>query len=212
MPERIFGVYDAAYYLNLDSRGDRRSLIETDLRSLNIKATRISAFRPDIGSRSCLELSAGQYGCKVSHIEAILLGIRDVHRSILIMEDDVRFHPKFLDYVDSIREALETETWDLFFYYATSQRRYETVAPGVCRAATALTHCYGIHSRAYFRVLSRLLRSDRPIDLAYRELALKRELTVLAPSIDLAFQRNGFSDILGCEVDESRFHLEQVRA
>jgi GR25 family glycosyltransferase involved in LPS biosynthesis len=202
MKRKVLESFDAAYFINLNERTDRRIQAEAELRRIGVIATRIPAFRPD-SSFSHGRLSLGQYGCKVSHIDAILNGIRERYDSILIIEDDVQFNPQFLEYVEPISQAMKRLPWDLFFFYATSNRRFEPVAPKVYRVATSLPHCYAIHSRAYFRVL------HEPIDLIYRSLATSRDLNVFAPACDLAVQREGYSDILEKSVDHTQFHLER---
>jgi glycosyl transferase family 25 len=75
---------DQVFYINLDSRIDRREEIETELTSYNLlnNAERIEA-TPTPGR--------GILGCTMSHLHAIKLAKERNYQNVLILEDDFYF-------------------------------------------------------------------------------------------------------------------------
>lgn len=79
-------------YINLDSRSDRRKHIEAELKSVDLKWSRISATTPMQIRESVRNSSANLnvLACTHSHLVALQTFIRTDHNHALILEDD--FH------------------------------------------------------------------------------------------------------------------------
>ncbi len=99
------------YYINLDRSPERRARLEADFRKYGIEARRVSGVdgrriantketapgpnlkRGEVGGVKyrceCDDMSAGEIGCTLSHLEAISRARRDGHQLALIFEDDV---------------------------------------------------------------------------------------------------------------------------
>ena len=74
------------YYINLDSRVDRKNLIEEELKKLFKNFNRVSA--EDGNKLGLSEKIAGSVGCAYSHIKALELGLINGAENIFIFEDD----------------------------------------------------------------------------------------------------------------------------
>lgn len=70
-----------AFYINLDSRPDRKIHVENQLASLGIKAERFNAVKMDNGA----------VGCSLSHIKLLEFARGNGFDHILIVEDDILF-------------------------------------------------------------------------------------------------------------------------
>ena len=70
-----------AFYINLDSRPDRKQYMEEHLKTVGIHAERFKA----------VKLTNGALGCSMSHLKLLELAKSNNWDSILIMEDDIQF-------------------------------------------------------------------------------------------------------------------------
>jgi len=70
-----------AFYINLDSRPDRKQYMEDHLKTVGIHAERFKA----------VKLTNGALGCSMSHLKLLELAKSNNWNSILIMEDDIKF-------------------------------------------------------------------------------------------------------------------------
>jgi len=70
-----------AFYINLDSRPDRKQHMESQLTTIGIPATRFKA----------VKLSNGALGCSISHLKILEMAKQNDWSHVLIMEDDIKF-------------------------------------------------------------------------------------------------------------------------
>jgi len=70
-----------AFYINLDSRPDRKEFVEAQLKTIGIKATRFDA----------IKLKNGAIGCSMSHLKCLEIAKINKWDHILIVEDDITF-------------------------------------------------------------------------------------------------------------------------
>jgi len=70
-----------AFYINLESRPDRKQHVENQLKSIRIKAERFNA----------IKLSNGAIGCSMSHLKIIETAKANNWDHVLIVEDDILF-------------------------------------------------------------------------------------------------------------------------
>ncbi len=109
-----------AYYINLDSATQRKILIESQKNKidLNFEIKRFPAIRGiDHAETKPSDLSYGQWGCWLSHLEVIHRSLfNDDH--LLIIEDDEHFEESFLK-ASSLIESISNEDWDIIYLDAT---------------------------------------------------------------------------------------------
>ena len=70
-----------AFYINLDSRPDRKQHIEKQLALLKINAQRFKA----------IKLKNGAIGCSLSHLKILEIAKQNNYDHVLILEDDILF-------------------------------------------------------------------------------------------------------------------------
>jgi glycosyl transferase family 25 len=69
------------FYINLDSRPDRKSHFEKQMQLIGLSATRFNAIKHSIGA----------IGCSMSHLELLKMAKSNNLEYIIIMEDDITF-------------------------------------------------------------------------------------------------------------------------
>ena len=70
-----------AFYINLDTRTDRKAYIENQLKNIGLNATRFNA----------IKLKNGAIGCSMSHLKLLETAKANNWDHILIVEDDIQF-------------------------------------------------------------------------------------------------------------------------
>jgi GR25 family glycosyltransferase involved in LPS biosynthesis len=76
-----------AFYINLESRTDRKQHVEEQLACIGIKATRFNA----------IKLSNGAIGCSMSHLKCLEIAKQNNWERVFIVEDDILFlNPELL--------------------------------------------------------------------------------------------------------------------
>jgi glycosyl transferase, family 25 len=97
------------YFINLDSRADRRAFMDRQFDRLGIAATRIPALTPDdvTAEQRALSLdpdnpwaiSMNALACALSHRHAWQLIAEADQEAALVLEDDVTLHPSLASYL-----------------------------------------------------------------------------------------------------------------
>jgi GR25 family glycosyltransferase involved in LPS biosynthesis len=70
-----------SFYINLDSRPDRKKLVEYELQKVGIEPNRFNA----------IKLANGALGCSMSHLKCLETAKKNGWEHILIVEDDIKF-------------------------------------------------------------------------------------------------------------------------
>jgi GR25 family glycosyltransferase involved in LPS biosynthesis len=70
-----------AFYINLDSRPDRKQHVELQLNNIGIQAERFKA----------IKLKNGAVGCSMSHLKCLEIAKQNGWSHLLIVEDDIKF-------------------------------------------------------------------------------------------------------------------------
>lgn len=101
------------YFINLDSRLDKRENIEKQLNFINIKGIRIPGQRPKTDPYSNLFVTAEVAGCWLAHKSAYREIIDDNQEFALILEDDAMIKKEFFLKLDSSLEEFSQKDIDL---------------------------------------------------------------------------------------------------
>jgi GR25 family glycosyltransferase involved in LPS biosynthesis len=157
-PQRhIFDNFDKCFYINLDHRQDKNDLIQTELNKHGIVAERVSG----------IDDKNKKQGCTLSHIKVLKLAQEQKLDSILIMEDDVKFHDDIKEVSIAIRNFLQKNPWDIIFFHISNatkfingpiklDNKYKIIRTNGARG----TQCYAVRHTAYDAIISEL--SKRP--------------------------------------------------
>lgn len=120
--------FDKIFYINLEKRKDKKLFMDMQLNKCNIKAERFNAFElkepdpvfcPKSDDKNLLRL----HSCFMSHYKVLEQSIGC--KNILILEDDVTFHPNFNEHINNILPELDKWGWDfLFLNYGEKYKDY----------------------------------------------------------------------------------------
>jgi len=188
------------YFINLGRRQDRRVGTEIALAEAGISAERLPAVDARFVKNPRAYESAGRYALALSQRLAIRRAMLKKADAVLIFEDDVVFHPGFLEKLAGIELP---DDWGIFYLGCAHQRRPQPVGPGLVQTTYALdTHAFAVRA-PYFREVMRAL-DPRPSGVPLHPKASDWYLADLHETIptyachpNLAWQTVGKSDLAG---------------
>lgn len=210
--------FDRIVCINLDERPDRwQQMQETTAPLLGkVRLERLPAVKPDLAR---LPVHNGRAGCLLSHRRAIEAAYRDGLQSVLVFEDDVRFHESFQTHAPRAFQTLEQTEWELFYLGFTPQAPLLPAGDGLVRTYGGITtHAIAYHRRAMPGLLRRLpdesgvlrfLSRYKSVDRYYWQHAAPA-LRCYAARPLLAFQRDDFSDIQQDKTTSNREQAERA--
>ena len=189
-------------YINLDSRKDRRELIEREFHQTPpfVNLTRFSAVKMK---------NKGALGCSLSHISVLEDAMRKKLPYIVIIEDDFEFTMQPENAIHNILIALShlKDDWDVLLLSASKpsleKTKVNSFLSRVQKAQT--TGAYIVNSRYYSTLLDNFIEgADKlaadysniakfAIDMYWKKLQSKDKWFIIEPLI--AKQRESFSDI-----------------
>ena len=188
-------------YINLARRLDRRASIEQLFAETNIEASRIEA----------ISAVPGALGCAQSHVKALSSPV--VRNSpIMVCEDDLVFAVARQEIDRTVEEFLRNSALDVLCLAYNLQSQPVPVSERLMITDnTQTTACYVVKWHAVEAVRLCFLESvdelmsgadtkTASIDIAWKKLQAGK-LIFAVPRAQLAFQRPGFSDIVGNFVD-----------
>lgn len=184
------------FYINLDSRKDRRDQVESELKKVPLKS--IERF-------PAIRRKRGYIGCSMSHVKCMKLAIERDEAMVLICEDDLCF--KDAEVLNSsLKTFLESETpWDVIFICGNVLRPVEPHSDVALRVRNCQTTSGYLVANHYYKTLlnnfetalkALLLRPHRRgfrIDMFWKRLQKKDKWFALQPFN--AYQRASYSDI-----------------
>ena len=105
------------FYINLESRPDRKLFIEKQLNILGLNATRFNAIKHEKGA----------IGCSLSHLNVLKLAKEQNFDHILIMEDDIHFlNPQL--FINNINNFLKNhKNFDVLLIAANNVGNYSII-------------------------------------------------------------------------------------
>ena len=92
-----------SFYINLESRPDRKKHVEEQLKIIGITSNRFNA----------IKLPNGALGCSMSHLKCIEIAKENNWEHVLIVEDDIKFlNPEL--FITQINKFFNSHTeWDV---------------------------------------------------------------------------------------------------
>ena len=185
-------------YVNLSTRSDRRILTEEQLRLVGLSAKRQQGIQSRFVRDSRGFYNDRRYACSLAKRIAIRRAKLSRSRALLLLEDDVVFHPDLHERLSAIE--LPTD-WQLFFLGCCHIEPPTIFSEGLVRGTRMIgNHAVIIRDSSYGAVIAALSGSGRGSvrqyggsDLRLAELHAKLPMYCCYPN--LAWQRDGFSDI-----------------
>ncbi len=217
---KMCDVIDAVFYINLDSRPDRRKLIEEELNKLNINT---------IYRFPAIEHIVGGLGCGLSHINVLREAKSRKLKNILIFEDDFTLTvspEEFWKPIEKFFQSPEVSNYDMLLPSYNLIRSEPTAYPYLLKVIESqTTSSYIINERFYDKLLylwethlphicimkpqgedsngKKLIKVDCDpefvIDNLWKRLQPENNWYAITPR--LGKQRSGYSNITGKEED-----------
>ena len=198
--------------INLKKRADRHFEAETELTHHGIDFEFVEGIDGiEMGYQAFTGTdnekgSPGDIGCKNSHLK-VAKQARDLDaKNYLVFEDDVElskdFQSQFAEYIKEL-----PDDWDMLYFGGNHDKPIFMVSKHIAKMSrTFTTHAIAINAKAYDQVIEVLENNDK-VDLCLSSLHAKLNCYVFQPH--LAWQREGFSDILNKKQDYK--HLRNYR-
>lgn len=118
-----------AFYINLESRLDRKQHVEDQLNSIGINGTRFNACK----------MTNGAIGCSISHIKCLQTAIENQWDHVLICEDDITFLKPLL-FKTQLNKFLErNDEWDVILLAGNNMPPYKPVDDTCVQVSTCQT-------------------------------------------------------------------------
>jgi len=114
--------------------------------------------------------------------------------TILILEDDIEFHPQIHEIFDEYEASLP-KNWEILQFGCCHRQTPEKINFRIFRIKRAdCLHCYAIHSKIYAVFLDEIRKMEQPLDhITMNELQPRGTSYCLYPNF--AYQRPDYSDI-----------------
>ena len=187
------------HVINLLEREDKKIYIEKQLKILGLQYKLFLAKKHNNPKRGCLE----------SHLTIIKNAKKANEKQILILEDDA----KFIHSYTSLKYP--PPNWDMIYLGGTCHRIIDRKYSGYARVQAWTTHAYIINLENKLlieKIIKDLEKYEGEIDRYYLE-KIHPNFNVYMCDPMICIQKEGFSDIEGCEVnyDFMQYTLKGLR-
>lgn len=190
------------YLINMDEHTDRLELTKKEFETAGIKNyTRFSGVKYNDGKTTQDRI----IGCKLSHINIIKEAKKQNLEYVIILEDDIQFNPQWQTYIPNIKNFVENNEWNLFYFggsHFKDNANRKLISDRIFQVSTTYTtHAYMCHSNTYDFYLS-LEDTMHPIDnILVDNIQKKGKSYCIHPNI--IWQRTGISYIQNAHRDYS---------
>lgn len=199
--------FDNTYVINLDKRGDRLEECNKAFDSIGATFERVSAVDGSkldivVDNPDNQRWNKGAYALTLTTIKVLEDAIEKGYESVLIMEDDIGFHPLF-DIIAEDTLKRMPDKYDLAFLGYTHTRRPVPHNGNWKKMIAAYScHAYAVNRHIMKFYLSLLKKLNAPIDFHTNKIIGGR-LNSFSTNDKLVHQVDGFSDIAGEHYDVS---------
>jgi len=204
--------FDAAYYINLDYRSDRRAKFESKTKYLGIeKILRIKAIEGIDVDLLNWPGTAGELGIRESHIYTLEHAQRNKFNKFIIFEDDAII-PKNFKMVFSNFLRMVPTNWDMLYLYAENHYLApEDIGNNILKLKNTLGLVAIVYnSKSLERIIFKLKNDLRWVDSVMADL--HNELNVYAPRKSIVKHSFGYSDNIGKYIDYKNRRLTRYLA
>lgn len=209
-----FDKFDKIYYLNLDSREDRKSRIEDHFNKFKITAERIpgTIVTPEQVTRYNegmvldeynLGLAPARIGCAATQLKAVQAAKDANAKNVLIFEDDAFI---FEEHIEALKEALKEleylPKWDMLFLGANVLAPIHQIAPHVGKLTGAYcAHAYVINAHFFDKILEYKFEQFKAYDEYLFNEMRNPNYNIYAVLPIVATQYESYSNIEGKDVN-----------
>ena len=132
-----------AFYINLESRPDRKLHVEDQLKIIGVQATRFNA----------IKLSNGALGCSMSHLKCLEIARENNWEHVLIIEDDIKFlNPEV--FMNQINKFFSLHSdWDVVLIAGNNLPPHEIIDDSCVKISQCQTTTGYIVKKHYYNTL-----------------------------------------------------------
>ena len=132
-----------AFYINLESRSDRKKHVEEQLKIIGIQANRFKA----------IKLLNGALGCSMSHLKCLEIAKENDWEHVLIVEDDIKFlNPEL--FIIQINKFLNLHSvWDVVLIAGNNLPPHEVIDDSCVKVTRCQTTTGYIVKKHYYDTL-----------------------------------------------------------
>lgn len=132
-----------AFYINLETRSDRKLHVEEQLKIIGIQANRFNA----------IKLPNGALGCSMSHLKCLEIAKENNWEHILIVEDDIKFlNPEV--FINQFNKFLNSHTeWDVVLIAGNNLPPHEIIDDSCVKVSHCQTTTGYIVKKHYYNTL-----------------------------------------------------------
>ena len=139
-----------AFYINLESRPDRKKHVEKQLKNIGISAQRFNA----------IKLPNGALGCSMSHLKCLEIAKQNDWDSVLIIEDDIQFLDPTL-FISQLNKFFSLhQNWDVVLIAGNNVPPYETIDDTCIKVSRCQTTTGYIVKKHYYNILIDNIRNS----------------------------------------------------
>jgi GR25 family glycosyltransferase involved in LPS biosynthesis len=162
------------YVINMDKNPERYEYVVAQLKKQSIHPIRFPAVNGkevsistmvDLGVTPGLTVSRPHAGCASSHLKLWRMLADNNSDWVLVLEDDVNFHPQFSKVFSAYWKKVPKDAMIVYLGYCCGWFDHTTSSP-VIPLLTACLHAYMINGHGARTLLNNILPVDKPIDLA----------------------------------------------
>ena len=197
------------FYINLDTRTDRKEQVENELKNLKWDFTRFNAIKN----------KNGRIGCSMSHLKLLQDAKKKNLEYIFILEDDIQFlKPKY--YAKKLEKYMNTNPqFDVFLIAGNLRNPIHKIAGNIYQIKKCWTTTGYIVKQHYYDTLINNIRSGiielmktpelhhlYAIDANWQKLQEKDMWTMILPRT--VTQRPNYSDIEGRVINYNHLMID----
>jgi hypothetical protein len=187
--------------INLARRSDRWIRVQEEFRLHGLSS--VQRFDACDGTTLALpdgwDYGPGSYGCMLSHTSVVNSAREKGSPSILIIEDDVEFHPELHALFKQYAEQIPPD-WDALFFGGLHRAPPDRVSPNIVRLKeTSSTYAYAMRHTLYDAFLE--INRDTMIAVDENNHILQKNFKFYGFIPHLAWVRRDYSDVMEAEVN-----------
>lgn len=206
---KIFDYIDAAYYINLDYRVDRKKSFEEQINKINIPVTRFNAiqFKEDeIDNPFNSIIWHKIIGCALSH-QSIIKKAKELNlQNVWILEDDCVFVENFIEKAQKCIDDLKKTEWDMFYFGGELNKKAEPYSDFIVK----INGVYGAHSylvnHTFYDTLLNIPFTQGPIDIVYLNYNESLKKFYLSKELLCLQSKELESDLSGGKIDRETIY------
>ena len=154
---KYFDYFDGAFYINLETRTDRRESFEQKAADAGLIVPRFNAvsLKPEeVASNPNDPNWHKKISSATSHMRCIQLAKDNGWQNCLIFEDDCIFMDDFMPKAQACIEDLRVRDWDMFFFGGEPAGPCESETQNIVRTTGVYgAHAYAINRKFYDTIL-----------------------------------------------------------